>query len=124
MTHVPVMVQEVMAAFDLRPGAVVLDGTLGMGGHAKEMAKRISPGGTIVAIDWDKEMLQRARQELGELTGVNLRTFHSDYRDLPEKLAMVAQEAGKNMVADAVLLDLGLSNVHIEDPSYGISFLR
>ncbi|MBL8066664.1 MAG: 16S rRNA (cytosine(1402)-N(4))-methyltransferase RsmH, partial [Chthonomonadaceae bacterium] len=48
----------------------------------------------------------------------------SDYRDLPEKLAMVAQEAGKNMVADAVLLDLGLSNVHIEDPSYGISFLR
>jgi 16S rRNA (cytosine1402-N4)-methyltransferase len=55
---------------------------------------------------------------------VEVQTYHADYRELPEKLAFACREAGRNPVADAVLLDLGLSNVHLEDPSYGISFLR
>lgn len=124
MTHVPVMMAEVLDVLPLVAGATVVDGTLGMGGHALEMAKRISPGGLIVGLDWDKDMLEKARTRLADLQGVEVRTFHSDYRDLPERLAFAAQEAGKNPMADAVLLDLGLSNIHIEDPSYGISFLR
>ena len=77
-----------------------------------------------MGLDWDKDMLTKARQRLSELREVDVHTYHADYRDLPERLAFAAQEAGKNPIADAVLLDLGLSNVHIEDPSYGISFLR
>lgn len=124
MTHVPVMMKEVLEVLPLAPGSVAVDGTLGMGGHALEMAKRISPGGLIVGLDWDKDMLNKARLRLSELRDVEVQTFHSDYRDLPERLAFATQEAGKNPAADAVLLDLGLSNIHIEDPSYGISFLR
>ena len=50
MTHVPVMMAEVLTVLPLVPGALVVDGTLGMGGHALEMAKRISPGGMIVGM--------------------------------------------------------------------------
>lgn len=122
--HVPVMMEEVLGVLPLRPGAVVADGTLGLAGHALEMAKRISPGGLIVGLDWDKDMLSRAKERLAELSDVRVETAHADFRELPERLAWACQLAGKSPVADAVLLDLGLSNVHIEDPSYGISFLR
>ena len=122
--HVPVMMKEVLDVLPLEPGAVVVDGTLGLAGHALEMAKRISPGGLIVGLDWDKDMLEAARKRLMDLRQVEVQTYHADYRELPEKLAFACREAGRNPVADAVLLDLGLSNVHIEDPSYGISFLR
>ena len=63
-THVPVMVREVLDALELRPGTVAVDGTLGLAGHALEMAKRVSPGGTLVGLDWDTEMLEIARKRL------------------------------------------------------------
>ena len=77
-----------------------------------------------MGIDWDRDMLQKAKERLSELNGIDLHTFHADYRQLPEKLAIATQSAGRTPVANAILLDLGLSNIHIEDPSYGISFLR
>lgn len=123
-THVPVMLNEVLEVLPLVPGATVVDGTLGLAGHAAEMAKRISPGGRLVGLDWDKDMLERAKAKLAEIKDVDVRTAHSDYRAIPEILARIAGEPERNPVADAVFLDLGLSNVHIEDPSYGISFLR
>ncbi|MBS1721869.1 MAG: 16S rRNA (cytosine(1402)-N(4))-methyltransferase RsmH [Armatimonadetes bacterium] len=122
--HVPVMMKEVLDALPLEPGATVVDGTLGLAGHATEMAKRISPGGLIVGLDWDKDMLEKASEKLAVLQGVAVRTYHADFRELPERLAFACQELGRGAAANAILLDLGLSNVHIEDPSYGISFLR
>lgn len=123
-THVSVMLNEVLGVLPLVAGATVVDGTLGLAGHAFEMAKRISPGGLIVGLDWDKDMLEKAKDRLQELRDVDVRTFHRDYREIPEVLAMACAEFDRNPVADAILLDLGISNVHIEDPSYGISFLR
>ncbi len=123
-THVPVMLQEVVETLALVPGATVVDGTLGLAGHASEMGTMIAPGGLLVGLDWDKEMLDKAKKRLAELKNVEVRTYHSDYRALPECLRRACVETGRDPVADAVLLDLGLSNVHIEDPAYGISFLR
>jgi 16S rRNA (cytosine1402-N4)-methyltransferase len=111
------MVREVVEALPLRPGAVVLDGTLGMAGHALEMAARIAPGGTLVGVDWDKDMLERARKRLEKVQGAEVRLFHSDYRHLRDVLRGASLRG-----ADAILLDLGLSNVHLEDESRGISF--
>lgn len=123
-THVSVMVKEVLEVLPLVPGATVVDGTLGLAGHATEMAKRISPGGLIVGLDWDKDMLEKAKARLQGLKDVDVATAHDDYRAIPEVFAKVCAEYDRNPVADAVMLDLGLSNVHLEDPSYGISFLR
>ena len=111
------MSREVLEALQLRPGAVVVDGTLGLAGHSLLMAERISPGGTLVGIDWDEEMLEIARKRLEGAQGADVRLFHSNYRALKDCL-VEARLRG----ADAILLDLGLNSAQIDDPSRGISF--
>lgn len=118
-THVPVMVQEVLEGLALKPGAVAVDGTLGLAGHSLEIAQQISPGGTLVGIDWDEQMLNIARKRLEQVQGVDLALFRTDYRAIHECLRN-AQLRG----ADAILLDLGLNNAQIEDEARGISFKR
>jgi len=117
-THVPVMLDEVLALLLLRPGSVVVDGTLGLAGHAAEFAKRIAPGGTLVGFDWDEQMLARARQRLASVEAVRLVLVHSDYR------AIAAELRSLELQADGILLDLGLNSAQIDDPSRGISFLQ
>jgi 16S rRNA (cytosine1402-N4)-methyltransferase len=112
------MLDEVLAALPLRPGALAADGTIGLAGHALAIAGRIRPGGLLLGMDWDETMLSHARGRL-EQAGVEARLFHSDFRALPERLA----EAAPGRLADAILLDLGLNSAQIEDPSRGISFL-
>jgi 16S rRNA (cytosine1402-N4)-methyltransferase len=95
----------------------VVDGTLGLAGHSLEMAKQISPCGTLVGIDWDTEMLEVAGKRLEQVQGVELRLFHSDYRRVFECLRDASLRG-----ADAILLDLGLNNAQIDDATRGISF--
>lgn len=120
--HVPVMLEEALALLQLRPGAVVVDGTLGLAGHSLAFCRRISPSGLLVATDWDKEMLRMARTRLEEVEGVELSLHHADYRELPQVLDRVLAEKGRGSGVDAVFLDLGLNNAQIEDPERGISF--
>lgn len=61
-THVPVMVDEVLAALDPRSGDVAADCTLGYGGHAMRIMERIGPGGTLVGLDFDGEELERTQR--------------------------------------------------------------
>lgn len=112
--HVPVMVDEVLGALPLRPGSLAVDGTLGLAGHALRIAEKVSPGGTLVGIDWDEEMLEMARQRLSCVADVTLELVHADYRAIPEVL--------RGRQADGILLDLGLNNAQIEDAQRGISF--
>lgn len=114
MRHEPVMLAEVLESLALKPGMVVVDGTIGLGGHAIEMAKRIAPGGTLIGFDWDSEMLKEAELKLRESDGVDIQLHHADYRRIPEMIF-----PGR---ANAILLDLGLNTAQIEDPSRGISF--
>lgn len=121
-THVPVMAREVMEVLPLRPGATAVDGTLGLAGHALMMASRIAPGGMLIGLDWDEEMLREAETRLASVQDVEVRLFHTDYRGLRDCLVSACSGAGRAPVADAVLLDLGLNNAQIEDPARGISF--
>ncbi len=114
--HDPVMLAECLEILAPGPGDVVVDATLGLGGHAAELAARIGPGGTLVGFDWDASMLAIARERLGAPEGVDLRFVNADYRALPETLA------GMGLRADAILMDLGLNSAQIDDPSRGISF--
>ncbi|HRF60267.1 MAG TPA: 16S rRNA (cytosine(1402)-N(4))-methyltransferase RsmH [Fimbriimonadaceae bacterium] len=122
MTHVPVMPEEVLAALHLRPGAFVVDGTVGHGGHARLMAAKIAPGGVILGLDWDLDMLATAKARLEGVEGVEVELRHTDYRGLPKALAEVAASKRRAPYADAILLDLGLNLAQIESPDRGISF--
>jgi 16S rRNA (cytosine1402-N4)-methyltransferase len=113
------MVQEVLEGLALKPGAVVVDGTLGLAGHSLRMISQISPGGTLVGIDWDEKMLDIARKRLEQVQGVDLALFRTDYRAVYECLKSASLRG-----ADAILLDLGLNNAQIEDDLRGISFRK
>jgi 16S rRNA (cytosine1402-N4)-methyltransferase len=112
--HVPVLLEEVLQGLGPRPGDVIVDGTLGGGGHAKALAERVGPGGHVIGIDRDPAALDRA-EEL--LTGLPVRIAQANFRDLPEVLAQLHVDA-----VDGVLLDLGLSSDQLADARRGFSF--
>ena len=119
MTHVSVMVEEVLAAMPLTPGATVVDATIGLAGHARRMAERIAPGGRLIGFDWDAAMLDEARKRTGDIQGVEFTFVNRDYRDVPAVLDQMG-----SVRADGILIDMGLNNAQIEDAERGISFLR
>ncbi|CAN5573211.1 16S rRNA (cytosine(1402)-N(4))-methyltransferase RsmH [soil metagenome] len=112
LRHDPVMAEEVLKDLALQPGETVVDGTLGLAGHALRMAQAVRPGGTLLAFDWDAAMLAEARERLAGIEGVEVQLFHSDFRALAEM----------EIEADGVLLDLGLNSAQLDDPTRGISF--
>ena len=102
--HDPVMIEAVLATLDLRPGGTVVDGTLGLAGHARRMAEAVGPEGELFAFDWDETMLREAEVRL---EGVPLRRktlVNRDFRAIPETLDAASARA------NGVLLDLGLSS--------------
>jgi 16S rRNA (cytosine1402-N4)-methyltransferase len=62
--HVPVMLPEVLDSLKLAPGQIIVDATLGTGGHALEILKRITPNGRLIGIDRDENSLAICRQRL------------------------------------------------------------
>ncbi len=114
--HVPVMLAEVLRHLALKEGARVVDATLGIGGHAEAILRRIGAEGRLVGIDRDADMLAHARgrlarwQERIELCCAP----HSE-------LGRVARDCGIER-ADAILLDLGVCSAQLDDPERGLSF--
>lgn len=116
--HDPVMLREILEILPLHPGSVAVDGTLGLAGHSTEFVKRISPGGSLIATDWDESMLEIARERLSVAGHVGLHLLHDDFRNLGGHLRQLG------LKASGVLLDLGLNSAQLDDPSRGISFLN
>lgn len=114
--HDPVMVEEILGLFALEPGDLVVDGTTGLGGHSLRFADAIAPGGTLVALDWDANMLQIAQARIGAPADVAVEFVNEDFRMIPEVLG--------ERRADAILLDLGLNSAQVDDPSRGMSFIN
>src|SRR5262245_17742614 len=78
--HFPVLLREVVSGLELAPGLTVVDGTLGGGGHSRELLKQIVPGGRLLGIDRDPMMLDLARPTLLQ-PEVSLQ--QGSYADLP-----------------------------------------
>ena len=114
--HIPVMAREVEGALDLKVGAVVVDGTLGLGGHAAMMAQKIGAQGHLIGIDQDARAIELARLRLKDFKG-RLDIVKSNFSELDEVLKGSGVEA-----VDAVLLDLGVSSLQLDDPMRGFSF--
>ncbi len=113
--HIPVMCKEVIEGLNLRPGNHVVDGTLGLGGHSREILKRISPNGFLIGIDRDADSLAMAKDNLNEYAG-RAAFIQSDFRFLDK----VLDDLGIKQV-DAILLDLGVSSYQLDTPDRGFS---
>jgi len=116
--HLPVLADEVTFLLRPRHGGWVVDGTIGMGGHAERLLEAGGADTRLLGIDHDPEALARTRERLGRF-GNRVTLRHGSFRDLSSH----AREAGVGP-AVAILLDLGLSSYQLEDSGRGFSFQR
>ncbi|WP_417396096.1 16S rRNA (cytosine(1402)-N(4))-methyltransferase RsmH [Gimesia chilikensis] len=117
--HIPVLLREVMEQLDLSPGLVVVDGTVGAGGHSQHILKQIGTTGTLIGLDRDEMMLGFAREKLGAETLPDGQCFlrQASYAELPAVLEELQIPS-----VDRVLLDLGLSSDQLSDETRGFGF--
>jgi len=112
--HVPVLLEEILEWLEPQPGAILVDGTSGGGGHARALAERVGPEGLVIGLDLDPEAIDRAETYL---KGMPVKLAQANYCDLPEVLEQLEIET-----VDGVLLDIGLSSDQLADPQRGFSF--
>lgn len=117
--HKPVLPEAVLASLRPAPGHTIVDCTLGLGGHARLLLQRITPGGRLVATDFDPHNIERARELLQEVRGGNFALHHANFAALPA----VLMAEGINKV-DAILADLGVASPQIDDPARGFSYRK
>ncbi|MFA5145501.1 MAG: 16S rRNA (cytosine(1402)-N(4))-methyltransferase RsmH [Candidatus Omnitrophota bacterium] len=114
--HTPVMFNEVMDYLNLTPGKIIVDATMGTGGHSQGILQRILPGGKLIGIDRDKESLEISRQRLKDF-GSSCEFMHGNFMDIGNILESLSIKK-----VDGILFDLGISSFQLEDPRRGFSF--
>jgi 16S rRNA (cytosine1402-N4)-methyltransferase len=117
-THLPVLVDEVTFLLRPRHGGWVVDGTIGMGGHAERLLEAGGADTRLLGIDHDPEALARSGARLARF-GDRVTLRHGSFRDLREH----AREAGVERAA-AILLDLGFSSYQLEGSGRGFTFQK
>ncbi|MEK7574352.1 MAG: 16S rRNA (cytosine(1402)-N(4))-methyltransferase RsmH [Patescibacteria group bacterium] len=116
--HIPVLLKEVIAVLDPKPGEFFIDGTVGNGGHAVSILEKITPSGKFLAVDWDNNAIENFKPKTIAICG--------NYADLPKILEDLpaGRQGNKLGMADGLLLDLGMSSEQLEHSGRGFSFMR
>lgn len=112
--HIPVLPAEVLEGMNPQPGDIVVDGTLGGGGHAMRLLKQIGPTGQLLGFDRDPEAVDETRTRIPD---ENATLIVSNYANIPEYLIDLGIES-----VNSILLDLGLSSDQLADRDRGFSF--
>ncbi|MCD6081090.1 MAG: 16S rRNA (cytosine(1402)-N(4))-methyltransferase RsmH [Candidatus Omnitrophica bacterium] len=113
--HIPVMLNEVIQCLNLKPGDVVVDATVGLGGHGERILEEILPGGKLIGVDRDRNSLELAEKRLSRFKG-HFYLFHENFINLDKVLSSLNIKK-----VDAVLFDLGISSYQLENRR-GFSF--
>lgn len=116
--HIPVLLEETVAALAPQPGCVYVDGTLGQAGHASAVMRLAGPTGRLLGIDRDGEALARAAANLRR---DGIPGTHTLVQGAHGDLGALARAHGFESV-DAILLDLGVSSDQLDTPERGFSF--
>ncbi len=116
--HIPVLLDETLEWLDCKPGATIVDCTVGTGGHARAILERIGPSGKLIAIEADAEALTQARKRLSAWKE-SVTFVRDNFRNLDN----VLEQAGLRQV-DGILLDLGMSSAQLGEASRGFSIYR
>ena len=121
--HEPVLLDEVLEFLKPEPGEVIVDATVGGGGHSQKILERISakggqPKGRLIGIDLDEANLEKAREALSRCPGTLL-LVQGNFAHLSSLLKGLGVER-----IDGILFDLGLSSFQLDEAPRGFSFLR
>jgi 16S rRNA (cytosine1402-N4)-methyltransferase len=116
MVHTPVLLREVIDGLSVKRGDVVLDGTVGGGGHSEALCTAAKGGLTVVCLDADSEAIERSKVRLSKLP-CSFRFVETNFRHLDEVLASLGIPH-----VDRILLDLGLSSDQLLSSGRGFSF--
>ena len=115
--HDPVLADEVVRLLAPRPGDTVVDATFGAGGHARRLAPALGEDGRYLAIDQDPEAAAWF-SDLAEDVVCETRFIRANFADALPRLA------DQGVRADAILMDLGLSSMQVDQPERGFSYSR
>ncbi len=114
--HTPVMLEEVLAYLQPSPGKVIVDGTVGEGGHSEGILGKITPDGYLIGIDQDDDALRVSRRRLSHF-GEAFTLVQGNFRDIER----IVVGAGFERV-NGIVLDLGVSRMQLTTPERGFSF--
>ena len=112
------LVDEVIELLDVKVGGTYVDATVGGGGHAEALLKRIGPNGLLVGVDRDSEAIDRARARLAQVDG-HFRLMHGNFGRLNEVL-----REHKVSCVDGILMDVGVSSDQLDTAVRGFSFAQ
>ena len=112
--HRPVLLEEVVAWLAPVEGSILVDGTVGAGGHASALARLVGPSGRLIGLDRDPEMLALAE---AKVEGLPVTLVNASYANLGDVLDRLEVDA-----VDGIVLDLGLSSDQLAWPHRGFSF--
>ena len=115
MKHYSVLLKESIEGLNLKDNSIVVDATLGYGGHSSEILKCIS-NGHLYAFDQDKEAIDYSRERLSKISD-NFTLIHSNFINMKDELSKLNVDK-----VDAIIFDLGVSSPQIDDTSRGFSF--
>ncbi len=114
--HVSVLLEESVAALNIRPEGIYVDGTLGGGGHSCQIAKRLTTG-RLIGIDRDTQALRAAGERLAPF-GDRVALVHGNFREMDS----ILREKEISRV-DGILLDLGVSSPQLDEGNRGFSYM-
>ncbi|WP_394922326.1 16S rRNA (cytosine(1402)-N(4))-methyltransferase RsmH [uncultured Robinsoniella sp.] len=114
--HKSVLLEETIEALNIKPDGIYVDGTLGGGGHALEISKRLSDKGRLIGIDQDADAIEAARQRLGEFKD-KVTIIRSNYCDMKKELANIQITS-----VDGIILDLGVSSYQLDTADRGFTY--
>ncbi|MCX6735303.1 MAG: 16S rRNA (cytosine(1402)-N(4))-methyltransferase RsmH [Candidatus Peregrinibacteria bacterium] len=118
MEHVSVLKNDVQKYLELKSGDVVVDATLGLGGHSLDILNKIGEKGVLMAFEQDERNLKEAQERLKDYKKQTV-YFNDNFRYLKSRVT----GAGHKKI-DAILFDLGLSSPHVDDAERGFSFMK
>lgn len=114
--HTSVLLTETIDNLNIRPDGIYVDGTLGGGGHACEVLRRLSDKGRLIGIDQDADAIAAAGERLREFSD-RLTIIRSNYADMKEELARIGITG-----VDGIVLDLGVSSFQLDTPQRGFTY--
>ena len=114
--HYSVLLKETIENLNIRPDGVYVDGTLGGGGHAYQVASRLSAKGRLIGIDQDADAIAAAGERLSEF-GDKITIIRSNYANMKEELHRIGIEK-----VDGIVLDLGVSSFQLDTPERGFTY--
>ena len=114
--HYSVLLNETIENLNIKPDGIYVDGTLGGGGHAYQVASRLSEKGRLIGIDQDADAIAAAGERLKEF-GDKITIIRSNYANMKEELHRIGVEK-----VDGIVLDLGVSSFKLDTPERGFTY--